>query len=65
MFLDQDFTMPDHYGQVPELIGKLAPYIMEGKIQHRSHILDDLVPAIDGLNLFFTGENKGELIVKL
>ena len=39
MFLDQYFTMPDHYGQVPELIGKLAPYIMEGKIQHRSHIL--------------------------
>lgn len=61
----QGFTMPDHYEQVPELIGMLAPYVMEGKIQHRSHILEGLESAIDGLNMFFTGENKGKLIVKL
>ena len=61
----QGFTMPDHYDQAPELIGMLAPYVMEGKIQHRSHILDGLESAIDGLNLFFSGENKGKLIVKI
>jgi NADPH-dependent curcumin reductase CurA len=61
----QGFTMPDHYGQVPELIGKLTPYVMAGKVKHRSHILDGLESAIGGLNLFFTGANKGKLIVKL
>ena len=61
----QGFTMPDHYGQVPELIGKLTPYVMSGKIKHRSHVLEGLESAIEGLNLFFTGANKGKLIVKL
>jgi len=61
----QGFTMPDHFGEVPSLIAKLTPYVMSGKIKHRSHILEGLESAIEGLNLFFTGENKGKLIVKL
>ena len=57
--------MPDHFDQVPELLGKLAPYVMQCKIKHRAHVLAGLESAIGGLNLFFTGENKGKLIVKL
>ena len=59
------FAMPDHFGQVPELLGKLTPYVMQGKIKYRAHVLEGLESAIDGLNLFFTGDNKGKLIVKL
>jgi NADPH-dependent curcumin reductase CurA len=61
----QGFTMPDHLSQLPELIGKLTPYVMQGKIKHRSHVLNGLETAIDGLNLLLTGGNKGKLIVKL
>lgn len=61
----QGFTMPDHFGDVPKLLAKLTPYVMQGKIKHRSHTLEGLESAIDGLNLFFTGKNKGKLIVKL
>lgn len=61
----QGFTMPDHFGEVPSLLAKLTPYVMSGKVKHRSHILEGLESAIEGLNLFFTGENKGKLIVKL
>jgi len=61
----QGFTMPDHFAEVPSLLAKLTPYVMSGKIKHRSHILEGLESAIEGLNLFFTGENKGKLIVKL
>jgi NADPH-dependent curcumin reductase CurA len=57
--------MPDHFDKVPQLIGQLAPYVMQGKIKHRTHILDGLESAMTGLNLFFTGGNKGKLIVKL
>jgi len=57
--------MPDHFGDVPELLGKLTPYLMSGKIKYRTHILEGLESSIDGLNLFFTGGNKGKLIVKL
>jgi NADPH-dependent curcumin reductase CurA len=61
----QGFAMPDHFGDVPELLAKLTPYVMSGKIKYRTHILEGLESAIDGLNLFFTGGNKGKLIVKL
>jgi len=61
----QGFTMPDHFDKVAELLSKLTPYVMQGKIKHRSHILKGLESSIDGLNMFFTGENKGKLIVEL
>lgn len=61
----QGFAMPDHFGDVPALLGKLSPYVMQGKVKYRAHILDGLESAMTGLNLFFTGENKGKLIVKL
>jgi NADPH-dependent curcumin reductase CurA len=61
----QGFAMPDHFGQVPELLGQLTPYVMQGKIKYRAHVLEGLESAISGLNMFFTGENKGKLIVKL
>lgn len=59
------FAMPDHFSDVPQLLQKLAPYVMQGKIKHRTHVLEGLESAIDGLNLFFTGDNRGKLIVKL
>lgn len=61
----QGFAMPDHLAQAPELIAKLTPYVMQGQIKHRSHVLKGLASSIDGLNLFFTGENKGKLLVEL
>ncbi|WP_295898713.1 NADP-dependent oxidoreductase [uncultured Vibrio sp.] len=61
----QGFTMPDHFGEVPALLAKLTPYVMQGKVQYRSHVLDGLESAMTGLNLLMTGENKGKLIVKL
>jgi NADPH-dependent curcumin reductase CurA len=61
----QGFAMPDHFGDVPALMAKLTPYVMAGKIKHRAHIINGLESSIDGLNLLFTGGNKGKLIVKL
>lgn len=61
----QGFAMPDHFGNVPELLGKLTPYVMQGKVKYRAHVLEGLESAMTGLNLFFTGGNKGKLIVKL
>ncbi|MCJ8300190.1 MAG: NADP-dependent oxidoreductase, partial [Pseudomonadales bacterium] len=61
----QGFTMPDHFHQAPALLEKLTPYVMAGKIKHRAHVIEGLESAIEGLNLFFSGENKGKLIVKL
>ncbi|MGR5177338.1 NADP-dependent oxidoreductase [Vibrio mediterranei] len=61
----QGFAMPDHFGDVPTLLAKLTPYVMQGKIKYRTHTLEGLESAMTGLNLFFTGDNKGKLIVKI
>lgn len=61
----QGFTMPDHFSEVPALLAKLTPYVMKGQIKHRAHVLNGLESAMTGLNMFFTGKNKGKLIVKL
>ncbi|NMH66269.1 NADP-dependent oxidoreductase [Shewanella salipaludis] len=61
----QGFTMPDHFGDVPALLAKLTPYVMQGKIQYRTHMLEGLESAMSGLNLLLSGGNRGKLIVKL
>ena len=61
----EGFTMPDHFHEVPQLLGQLTPYVMTGQVKYRAHTLVGLESAINGLNLFFTGDNKGKLIVKL
>ena len=61
----QGFTMPDHFADVPALLAKLSPYVIKGQIKHRAHVLNGLESAMTGLNLFFTGQNQGKLMVKL
>ena len=61
----QGFTMPDHLHEAPELFGLLARHVQAGKVKYRAHVLEGLESAMTGLNLFFTGENKGKLMVKL
>lgn len=61
----QGFTMPDHFHEAPALLGRLMPHVQAGRIQYRSHMLKGLESAMTGLNLFFTGENQGKLIVEL
>ncbi|WOI37803.1 NADP-dependent oxidoreductase [Alteromonas sp. CI.11.F.A3] len=59
------FAMPDHWGEVPQLVAKLSPYVQQGKIQYRSHMVDGIESAVDGLKMLFSGDNKGKMIVKL
>ena len=59
------FAMPDHWGEVPQLVAKLSPYVQQGKIQYRSHMVEGLASAVEGLQMLFSGDNKGKMIVKL
>ncbi|WP_114417508.1 NADP-dependent oxidoreductase [Marinospirillum perlucidum] len=63
--LIQGFTMPDHLHQTGELLQQLLPHVQKGEIKYRAHVIEGLDAAIDGLQLFLTGENQGKLIVKL
>ncbi|MGB5333237.1 MAG: NADP-dependent oxidoreductase [Woeseiaceae bacterium] len=59
------FAMPDHWDNVPAMSGKLLAYYMAGKLKYRAHTLIGLESAIEGINLLFTGGNKGKLMVEL
>lgn len=61
----QGFTMPDHFDQIPNLLQQLTPYVTRGDIKYRAHVLEGLESAIEGLNMFLSGENQGKLLVKL
>ena len=61
----QGFTLPDHVDKVPAIMDRLATYYAAGKLKYRAHTLNGLESAIDGINLLFTGENKGKLMVEL
>jgi len=61
----QGFTMPDHWDNVPAMTEKLFAYYKAGKLKYRAHKLDGLESAIEGINLLFTGENTGKLMVEL
>jgi len=43
----------------------LAPYVQNGDIKYRTHVLEGLESAMDALNLFLSGGNKGKLMVKI
>jgi NADPH-dependent curcumin reductase CurA len=61
----QGFTVPDHWDEVPEITQKLAAYLMADQLKYRSHKLQGLESAIEGINLLFTGGNQGKLMVEL
>ena len=63
--LIQGFAMPDHLHEAPRLLSQLNPYVAAGKIKYRTHVLDGLESAMSALNLFFTGANKGKLLIRL
>ncbi|WP_163130210.1 NADP-dependent oxidoreductase [Agarivorans sp. Alg241-V36] len=61
----QGFTMPDHFDKAPQLMQLVSSYLQAGKLSYRVHVLEGLDSAIEGINLLFSGENQGKLLVKL
>lgn len=59
------FAMPDHWDKIPQLSQSVAAYLGEGKIKYRAHVIHGLESAVEGINLLFTGGNKGKLMVRL
>ncbi len=61
----QGFVLSDHMDKIPAMTEVLGRYLADGKLHYRTHVLQGLENAIDGINLLFTGGNTGKLIVEL
>jgi len=61
----EGFVIVDHYDKVPQMTEALGNYLAKGQLKYRVHKLRGLESAIDGVNLLFSGENQGKLVVEL
>ena len=61
----EGFVITDHFHRSAELASGIMHYLEQGKIQNRVHVLDGLEAAKAGVNMLYSGDNTGKLIVKL
>ena len=61
----EGFVVPDHLDKAQEATEALTKYVQNGQIRFRTHVIEGLDSAKEGINLLFSGENQGKLLVKL
>ncbi|MFV8784044.1 NADP-dependent oxidoreductase [Microbulbifer sp. SA54] len=61
----EGFVVPDHYDKAEEATAALANLVQSGQIRFRTHVIEGLESAKEGVSLLFSGENQGKLLVKL
>jgi len=61
----EGFLILDYVDRFPEAQLRMAGWVMEGRIQHREHVIDGLDHAGDALNLLFSGGNTGKVVVRV
>ena len=61
----QGFLVLDYLDRFPEAVLQLVAWVEEGRIRWRDHIVEGLGLAPRALNMLFTGENTGKLMVRV
>lgn len=61
----EGFVITDHFDKVDEATTAMMGYLQKGQLKFRSHILHGLDSAVEGVQLLFSGQNKGKLLVEL
>ena len=61
----QGFIVFDFNARYPEARTWIAEQLKAGKLKQRLHILDGLMKAPEGLQMLFTGQNQGKLVVQV
>ncbi len=59
----EGFLILDYLDRFPAAQLEMAGWVMEGRIQHREHVVDGLEHAGEALNLLFSGGNTGKVVV--
>jgi NADPH-dependent curcumin reductase CurA len=61
----QGFIVIDFLARFAEAAIQLGVWAAEGKLQNRVHVVDGFLSTPSAVNMLFTGENAGKLVVKL
>ena len=61
----QGFIVIDYLARFAEAAMQLAVWAAEGKLKHRVHVVEGFLSAPAAINMLFTGENTGKLVVRV
>jgi NADPH-dependent curcumin reductase CurA len=61
----EGFNAFDHWDRFGEITRELSALLDAGRLVHREHVLDGLDRAPEALNMLFTGDNTGKLVVQV
>ncbi len=61
----EGFNTFDHWDRFGEITAQLKAWTDTGRLAHREHVVDGLEHAPEALNMLFTGDNLGKLVVKV
>ena len=59
------FNGMDHWGKHPQISAELSQWMKEGKLTYREHVVEGLDNAWRAVNMLFTGENIGKVLVEV
>jgi NADPH-dependent curcumin reductase CurA len=61
----EGFNAFDYWDRFDDVIGELSGWMESGELHFREHLVDGLDRAPEALNMLFTGENLGKVIVAI
>lgn len=61
----QGFVVLDHYERAREAYSELGSWIQSGQLRWKDHVVKGLESAPAALNLLFTGDHDGKLMVRI
>ncbi len=63
--LVKGFIVTDYLPRAGEAMADLVPWVMQGRVQWKAHVVDGLENALDALGRLFTGDHDGKLLVRV
>jgi len=61
----QGFILSDYLDRMREATAALGEWVAEGKLKQRIHVLEGLEAAPDAVNMLFTGDHIGKLVLRI
>lgn len=61
----EGFLVSSYVPQFPEGIAAMGQWLLEGKLNFKEQVVDDLDNALDAFQMLFDGRNTGKLIVNI
>jgi len=59
----EGFVVVDHMPHAREALAELTPWVTEGKLRWKDHVVPGIENAVAAMQLLFSGRNEGKLIV--